>query len=320
MTEFNKNKIFREENTLPDNNKSEFVKLIGTDGTSGIKNKITNNEEITQQDVLILKKELKKSKIKIFGQEMTKEEFDKIPERTINISSEILKGNMDKYSELTYLFPDVLTKIMIARKDIFIDFKNIPILTDDQAKLLSRYKGNLSLRGLVSISDNQTESLSKHEGALRLDDLTSINDNQAKSLSKHKGKLYLRGLVSISDNQTELLSKHKGDLFLNGLTSINDNQAESLSRHKEGLHLDGLTSINDNQAESLSRHKGVLCLRGLTSINDNQAESFSRYEWGLYLNGLTSLTNNQAKSLSRHNGDIDCNQEIKELINSYKTK
>jgi len=297
MKKFNENKILKETKIEPGIQNPGYVTFSQKPDTSNLKKKISGNQGITPKEIADLIKETQDSKVLIFGQEMTKEELGNIPEETIRISKEILEGDVSNYRQLTYLFPDVLKKIIIVRKDAFMELNNVNIITDGQAEILSKQEGGVSLGGLTSISDNQAESLSKNKGDIHLGGLTSISDNQAESLSKHKGDLWLSGLTSISDNQAESLSKHNGKLWLIGLTSISDNQAESLSKYNGSLSLSSLTSINDNQAESLSKHNGGLSLRGLTSISDNQA-----------------------KSLSKHKGDIRCNSEIEKLINSYKTK
>ena len=232
MAQFDENKIFKETETKPGPQNPGYVTFSQKPDTSNLKKKISGNQGITPKEIADLIKETQDSKVLIFGQEMTKEELGNIPEETIRISKEILEGDVSNYRQLTYLFPDVLKKIIIVRKDAFMELNNVNIITDGQAEILSKQEGGVSLGGLTSISDNQAESLSKHKGDLWLSGLTSISDNQAESLSKHNGKLWLIGLTSISDNQAESLSKYNGSLSLRGLTSISDNQAKSLSKHK----------------------------------------------------------------------------------------
>lgn len=150
-------------------------------------------------------------------------------------------------------------------------------IEDDEAEILSKHCGYLSLGGLTSLSDAAAESLSKHTGGFTLG-LKNLSEAVAKILSNHRGLLNLSRLTSLSDAAAESLSKHGGDLLLNGLTSLTDAAAESLSKHCGGdLHLKGLTSLSDTAAESLSKHGGYLELGGLMSpIERRSRESQSQ--------------------------------------------
>jgi len=296
MVELNKNKIFKETTTEPGPQNPECVTFSQKPDLKELKTKILHNDSITGEDVTHVIKETKGLKIRIFGQVMTKEELETISTQDLGISKQILEGNTDNYTMLTYLFPDVLKKIMVIRKNTHIALDNLPFLTDYQAELLSSYKNPIYLEGVTSLSDNQAEWLSKHEQGLGLDGLTSITDKQAQSLFKHKGVLILRGLTSITDEQARAFSKHGWPLYLDGLVSINNKQAELLSKHKENLSLNGLKSLTKFQAEVFSRHEGELSLKGVTQFDEEQA-----------------------KILANHKKAIHSNKLFTELIDKYKT-
>ena len=157
MAQFDENKIFKETETKPGPQNPGYVTFSQKPDLKKLKTKILHNDSITGEDVTHVIGEAKDSKINVFGQEMTKEELGKISKETIDISKKILEGNIDGYDKLTYLFPDVLKKIMVIREDKYIQLNNLAFLTDFQAELLSSHKEAIFFSALTSLTDNQAE-------------------------------------------------------------------------------------------------------------------------------------------------------------------
>ena len=109
-------------------------------------------------------------------------------------------------------------------------------ITDDAARVLCGYHGDLILTGLSQLSDTAAEYLSEHEGCLALDNLSELSDNAARSLAKHRGPLNLHGILKLSDEAAEAFSGHQYNLWLTGL-------ADSSTGKITGLSKAGLTAL-----------------------------------------------------------------------------
>jgi len=103
-------------------------------------------------------------------------------------------------------------------------------ITDDVAKALAEYKGNLN--GLPSLTSLKSAPLAakyaSQPGELKFPKLTTISDDVAKALATHKGKLDLSGLKSLSEEAAKALAKHEGVVVLTGLTTISESAAAAL--------------------------------------------------------------------------------------------
>jgi len=113
-------------------------------------------------------------------------------------------------------------------------------ITDDVAKALAEYKGNLN--GLPSLTSLKSAPLAakyaSQPGDLRFVKLTAISDDVAKALATHKGKLDLSGLQSLSDEAAKALARHDGELLLTGLKTVSESAAAVL-RGNEKIKLPG---------------------------------------------------------------------------------
>jgi hypothetical protein len=74
----------------------------------------------------------------------------------------------------------------------FENTERLTYITDNVAKLLSKYQGYLYLSWLTMLSNSAAESLSRHIGGLWLGGLTSLSDPAAESLSKCREILGLK--------------------------------------------------------------------------------------------------------------------------------
>ena len=89
-------------------------------------------------------------------------------------------------------------------------------ITDDVAKALAEYKGNLnSLPSLTSLKFAPLAAkYAAQPGDLKFAKLTAISDDVVQALATHKGKLDLSGLQSLSDEAAKSLAKHEGEVIL----------------------------------------------------------------------------------------------------------
>ena len=103
-------------------------------------------------------------------------------------------------------------------------------ITDDVAKALAEYKGNLN--GLPSLTSLKSAPLAAkyaaQPGDLKFARLTAISDDVARAFAAHKGKLDLSGLKSLSDEAANALAKHDGEVVLTGLTTLSESAAATL--------------------------------------------------------------------------------------------
>jgi hypothetical protein len=198
------------------------------------------------------------------------------------------------------------TVLDLTKAEKFIedeDSVNLPemtSITEEAAKMLSTYGGEINLSGLTDLSEKAAEALSEgeYEGEwIPLDGLTDLSTATAEALSKYKGYLSLNGLTELSDAAAEALSKNQGGLSLNCLTELSDAAAEALSKNQGGLYLDGLTELSDVAAKALSKHQGDF----------------------LWLNGLTELSDEAAAALRTKVGTI-CEEDPEEWVASLQNK
>jgi hypothetical protein len=228
------------------------------------------------------------------------------------------------------IFEIALNSSFVINLDVANDFlanpEDVPIhlgyeITEDAAKALSMYQGDLELDGLKKLSAEAAKDLVKHgdlqdpdDGyedqpsgfSLSLNGLTELPEDVAEALSDYRSDLKLDGLNEISSVAAKALSKREWmlGLSLNGLRKISAEVAESLSKCERFLALDGLTEISYDVAKALSKHQDMLGLDGLTQISDEVAEALSHHVGDLYLNGITSLSDAAAESLSKHRGGV----------------
>jgi hypothetical protein len=218
----------------------------------------------------------------------------------------------------TEIFDVVMEAPFVINLDVANDFlsnpEDVPLqfgceITEEAAKALSRYQGDLELDGLKELSTESAMGLVKHgdlqdpddgdEGqpsgfTLSLNGLTELTEDVAEALSDYRSYLGLDGLDEISSVAAKALSKGEcmSGISLNGLRQISAEVAESLSKCDWTLQLDGLTEISEEVATALSKHKGpILTLRGLTSFSNTAAESLSKYQGdNLMIENLTEIS------------------------------
>jgi len=181
-----------------------------------------------------------------------------------------------------------------------MDLSTYTEITDEAAKLLAGYEGDLALGGLNEISEKCAEHLGAHVGEIILWGLASISEKTAEHLAKVKGNLYLDGINEISLLCAKALSQHSnGVLSLRGLQKINEDTAKALAAHLgEGLLLDGLSEITERIGVELVSTNGDLFLNGVTKISDPIARTLAFRQGGITMESLNvELLSNVASYL-----------------------
>lgn len=184
------------------------------------------------------------------------------------------------------------------------DTNTIRTLTADQAQILARRTGTLSLNGLADLPDAIARLLIRRIAPLALDGLPALSLELAKTLARFHGELSLSGLSSLTPEAAAAIARHKGRrLGLDGLSSLPADVAAVLAQHKHHVALNGLRTLPDEAATALARHKGeALELNGLVELSLAAARSLATYKGRLCLDGLRALPADVAEALSRHRG------------------
>ena len=119
----------------------------------------------------------------------------------------------------------------------------------------AEYAPFLSLCGLQRLTNETAKALAAFKGNLILDGVRELSETMARFLSMNEGeRLSLDGLDRLTDDVADWLSRHRGEcLCLNGLTELSDAAAESLSRHEGHLDID-LDELPESAAAILRKH------------------------------------------------------------------
>lgn len=217
----------------------------------------------------------------------------------------------------TEIFDAVMEAPFVINLNVANDFlsnpEDVPLqfgceITEEAAKALSRYQGDLELDGLKELSAEAAKDLVKHGD---LQDPDDGYEDQPSGFS-----LSLNGLAEIPEEVAEALSDYKSYLKLDGLNEISSVAAKALSKGEcmLGISLNGLRQISAEVAESLSKCDWTLQLDGLTEISEEVATALSKHKGSiLFLGGLTSLSNGAAESLSKYQGDNLMMENVTEI-------
>ncbi len=162
----------------------------------------------------------------------------------------------------------------------------IQVMTDDQAKLLSKKRGIELILGFAS----------DPVYCFYLNNLRSLNAVQAKALAKTKSSLCLNGLKQLPAESAKELVRYSGEyvprlksgqqmasiggiIALNGLESLNDDLARSLGKIRAyELQLNGVKALTKVQAKNLAvSESGIMQLASVTSFAEDVAKDLSMY-------------------------------------------
>jgi hypothetical protein len=199
-----------------------------------------------------------------------------------------------------------------------IDLSEFSSIADDAAPVLAKYKGReLILDGVQTLSLEAAASIAKFKGLLSLNGLVELDTGVAICLAKHSypkrkwGRHYEPGEV---------------DLILNGVTEISSNVAKALLQHKgRRLHIKGLKKISAEVAELFAEaeisikfslrevcadviktfanhnYKHIIDLEPVKTIDAETAKELAGLKQAIYL-GILELPYAVAEALSSYKG------------------
>lgn len=139
------------------------------------------------------------------------------------------KGQIIELKGLASLSAEVINLLVQFKGGLYLGLENLNL---EQAIILAKHTGALSLTRLQSVDDSIVQALANYQGnVLELNALKSITKSQAEHIIKFKGDyLSFEGFVEISDEVASVLSKFSGTLFFNPslFYNMNDSQFEIL--------------------------------------------------------------------------------------------
>jgi hypothetical protein len=153
-------------------------------------------------------------------------------------------------------------------------FFGLERLSDDDALLLSRVPGFVSVGSIKSLSVRSAEYFRRQRGVLSFGHVCEISDEVASALAGHRGMLSLDRLSHVSDRGLELLSRNEGMLIL-GLEHITPDQARILARARHGLSLPRIGRLSEESAAILATLPGELDIN-LTEISAGVARQLAK--------------------------------------------
>lgn len=189
----------------------------------------------------------------------------------------------------------------------------IQVMTDDQAKLLSKKRGIELTLGFAS----------DPVYCFYLNNLRSLNAVQAKALAKTKSSLCLNGLKELPVESAKELVRYSGEyvprlkgsqlmasiggiVALNGLESLSDDLAKSLGKVRAyELQLNGVKTLTKTQAKNLAMSEsGIMQLASVTSFAEDVAKDLSMYDGKYFMprlapESLNALVKNGGETAGR---------------------
>jgi hypothetical protein len=170
--------------------------------------------------------------IRIFGPELSDETADAITKQMAAGSHRMIDFN-----GLKKLSSPALAVALLRRyqQGPHSTLNGVVEITDDVAKALAEYKGNLNgLPSLISLkSAPLAAKYASQPGDLKFAKLAAIADDVAEALATHKGKLDLSGLKSLSDEAAQALANHDGEVMLTGLTTLSESAVAVLRANEK---------------------------------------------------------------------------------------
>jgi histone H3/H4 len=236
----------------------------------------------------------------------------------------------DSCHELCEVTPAALEQLTAKSEDLWLSLDSI---SDEQAVILAKHRGRLTLKKTRSVSAVAEDLLALHEGPLQIPDLQRLQSaGLARKLARHAstGGLRLQRLEDISQAALRGLVEVKEGLVL-GISEVTVEQAEVLQRRQRWLSLPEVRRVSPEVSRLLAQTEGVLWMWGLEDLSDellavrlvrgcgrNGVADLSRLtavtpeclaslatcEGKLRL-GLTELTARQAEYLARHIGTLE---------------
>ena len=239
----------------------------------------------------------------------------------------------DSCHELREVIPAALEQLTAKSEDLWLSLDSI---SDEQAVILAKHRGQLTLKKTGSVSAAAEDLLALHDGPLQIPDLQRLQSaGLARKLARHAsaGSLWLQRLEDISLAALQGLVEVEEGLVL-GISEVTVEQAEVLQRTQRWLSLPEVGRVSPEVSRLLAQTEGVLWMWGLEDLSDellavrlvrgcgrNGVVDLSRLtavtpeclaslatcEGKLRL-GLTEFTARQAEYLVRHIGTLELSE------------
>lgn len=183
----------------------------------------------------------------------------------------------------------------------------LELLTYEDAVLLSRVPGSVSVVLRNGLTRPIAESFGRHRGCLGIDCGSDLSDEAAQALGRHRGDLTLLGVSQISDKALTELANCDGRLAI-GLKTLSAHEASILCRIPGGLCLPDVEIIDEETARVFATYAGALEI-GLTEMTPEVARHLASREssLGFYCQRQSQrqrLTPAAARELARHKGKL----------------
>lgn len=174
----------------------------------------------------------------------------------------------------------------------------IQVMTDEQAKLLTKKRGIevvlgfasdpvycLYLNNLKTLNPTQAKALAKCKTSLCLDGLKDLPAEISKELVRYNGEYVPRLWYAQSLKGGQLLAWIGGVVTLNGLDSLSDETAKNLSKMLAyELQLNGVKQLSKVHAKHLAKSEtNLLQLATVSVLAEDAAKDLSLYGGKLFM-------------------------------------
>ena len=127
-------------------------------------------------------------------------------------------------------------------------------ITEEQARILLNYKGELHLSSVNQLSDDVAEIIADFGEHLSFDVLETVSDSAIGYLAGHPSSLYLGANFPLTKARANILCEHQHKLEF-GHSSIPEEIVVILAGHRgTELLLSELTDLSDTAAQHLAKH------------------------------------------------------------------
>ena len=156
-----------------------------------------------------------------------------------------------------------ILEVLVGHAGTSLQIGNTEI-TEEQARILVNYKGELYLSSVNQLSDDVAEIIADFGLHLSFDVLETVSDSAIGYLAGHPSSLYLGANLPLTKARANILCKHQHKLAF-GHSSIPEEIVVILAGHRgTELSLSELTDLSDTAAQHLAKHsKLTLALENL---------------------------------------------------------
>lgn len=244
------------------------------------------------------------------------------------IQERIRKGDLEALRFLVDLPPDIAKQL--ARSQLKrLRFVCLTQLSEESAKWLALFPGDLSFAALIDHSPKVMAALAEHRYELffygpgpwpiesiraiarhkgpwiSADCFEQLTARQAQEFAKSKNNLRFQRLESMSEKTAQALSKHTATLRFQSGHRFSSKALSILASHKGEVIYFTRSKFTPEQLKALMGYQGVLAIEDWTRLPAEYARIFSLYKGrGLWLDGLRALDAEAAHALKAFKGKI----------------